>query len=641
MFRNLNRFKAVFILALVVFVVSFLGYLTNDPDPDVLDAGNNISQTQNVGYDVPVHTLQMDTRGGDTITLNANPGPPSNGGSAGWAMFLDLIAGSNNITVTRMSTGSTAGSGASYSVIIYTRSGTALGGPVGSGPGSSSAGWTLLDTVPVTQGPTAGGISLVFQIPPVEVLAGDTVGVAIQFIVAGPRYTGTGPYTTYSDANISLITGDVRSVPFNPTGSWFSSRVLCGEIGYVVDAPPVSCVYNWTSQVSGTTNAFNTVKSVNNMIGWAGGASATVRRTTDGGVTWTDGNPNPGVINGTIYAIESFGADTAWCTTSPGATFIYRTVNGGTNWTQVHTQTGGFWNVIKFKNPTTGFIQGDPVGGRWSLWRTTDAGATWDSSGMFLPQNAAEAGWNNSASLIGDNIWFGTNNTRVYYSSDFGSSWTSGPTTGSLNGYSTHFNSPLLGLAGGTAIVKTTDGGVTYSAPITVPGAGNILGIGGDGDNFWCGRGAVIYGSTDAGDTWANVFTPTGTVNGMNIVKTGDCATGWAVGATGSISKLDGVVSGLGNGNTPEIPSSYKLDQNYPNPFNPTTKIKFALPKAGLVSLKVYDMLGREVQTLINQQLNAGEFIADFDGANLSSGTYFYRLQVGDFVEIKKMVLLK
>lgn len=80
---------------------------------------------------------------------------------------------------------------------------------------------------------------------------------------------------------------------------------------------------------------------------------------------------------------------------------------------------------------------------------------------------------------------------------------------------------------------------------------------------------------------------------------------------------------------------------NPPNPFNPGTKIKFAIPKAGFVSLKVYDMLGREVKTLVNEQLSACEFIADFDGSNLSSGTYFYRLQVGEFVDVKKMVLLK
>jgi subtilisin-like proprotein convertase family protein len=93
--------------------------------------------------------------------------------------------------------------------------------------------------------------------------------------------------------------------------------------------------------------------------------------------------------------------------------------------------------------------------------------------------------------------------------------------------------------------------------------------------------------------------------------------------------------------NSSQTPDRYTLSQNYPNPFNPTTKINFSIPKAGLVSLKVYDMLGREVSSLVNRQLNAGTFTAEFDGAGLSSGTYFYRLQVNDFVEIKKMVLLK
>ena len=93
--------------------------------------------------------------------------------------------------------------------------------------------------------------------------------------------------------------------------------------------------------------------------------------------------------------------------------------------------------------------------------------------------------------------------------------------------------------------------------------------------------------------------------------------------------------------NNNQTPDRYVLGQNYPNPFNPSTKINFSIPKAGLVSLRVYDMLGREVKTLVADQLSAGEFAVDFDGSNLSSGTYFYRLQVGDFVEVKKMVLLK
>ena len=101
-----------------------------------------------------------------------------------------------------------------------------------------------------------------------------------------------------------------------------------------------------------------------------------------------------------------------------------------------------------------------------------------------------------------------------------------------------------------------------------------------------------------------------------------------------------GVITGVQNV-TSNVPDRYNLSQNYPNPFNPTTKISFSIPQAGFVTLKVYDMLGREVQSLVNGQLTAGEYISEFNGANLTSGTYFYRLQVGDFVQTKKMVLVK
>ena len=89
------------------------------------------------------------------------------------------------------------------------------------------------------------------------------------------------------------------------------------------------------------------------------------------------------------------------------------------------------------------------------------------------------------------------------------------------------------------------------------------------------------------------------------------------------------------------VPDKFVLSQNYPNPFNPSTKINFSIPKAGFVTLKVYDMLGREVKTLVSDQLTAGEYVSEFDGALLSSGTYFYRIQAGDFVETKRMVLVK
>ena len=89
------------------------------------------------------------------------------------------------------------------------------------------------------------------------------------------------------------------------------------------------------------------------------------------------------------------------------------------------------------------------------------------------------------------------------------------------------------------------------------------------------------------------------------------------------------------------IPEVYSLAQNYPNPFNPSTKINFSIPKQGIVSLKVYDVLGKEVMTLVNESKPAGNYQVDFNGVNLASGAYFYRIESGDFRDIKRMILIK
>ena len=90
-----------------------------------------------------------------------------------------------------------------------------------------------------------------------------------------------------------------------------------------------------------------------------------------------------------------------------------------------------------------------------------------------------------------------------------------------------------------------------------------------------------------------------------------------------------------------EIPTGFKLEQNYPNPFNPTTNIEFKIAATGKVTLKIFDVLGREVETLIDKEMNAGSYKIDFNSAGLSSGIYFYRLTSGDNVLIKKMTFLK
>ena len=91
----------------------------------------------------------------------------------------------------------------------------------------------------------------------------------------------------------------------------------------------------------------------------------------------------------------------------------------------------------------------------------------------------------------------------------------------------------------------------------------------------------------------------------------------------------------------PGIPTVYDLVQNFPNPFNPSTSIRFSIPEAGLVTLKVYSLLGEEVATIVNEFKNAGNYSAQFDASSLTSGVYVYRISTGNYTASKKMMLMK
>jgi len=479
-------------------------------------------------------------------------------------------------------------------------------------------------------------------------------GSATQFYVGldGGGATSRGVWrtldggNTWSEFNTGAMTNTytIRGLAFRIS---CDTTLLCGAATATVPGRGMydytwpynsgTCTISWAVQTSGTTALLNTVKSVNTLIGWAAGNTAVVRKTTDGGVTWTNGNPNPGVITGDIYNIEAIDANTAWCTTSPAATFIYRTTNGGTNWTQVFTQTGGFIDAIAFLDANIGFTFGDPVSARWSLWKTTNGGVNWDSTGLYLAQAGAEAGYNNALVYKGTNIWFGTNSTKVYHSTNSGATWTSGVTTGSVNSFSLAFNYLNLGLVGGASLLRTTDGGANYTS-LTAPGTGNITGLAGNYFNFWYTRGNNIYSSSNSGDNWSTAYTGTTALSDIDISTPNCCPKGWAVGATGTIIGL-GLV-GV-NSNNSEIPLEYKLMQNYPNPFNPSTTIRFAIPLAGNVELRIYDVLGREAALLVNEFRQAGNYTVDFNASAFSSGVYFYTIKSGNFTDTRKMVLIK
>jgi len=113
---------------------------------------------------------------------------------------------------------------------------------------------------------------------------------------------------------------------------------------------------------------------------------------------------------------------------------------------------------------------------------------------------------------------------------------------------------------------------------------------------------------------------------------------GWAVGYEGIIKHLNNL-SNINYQNT--LITDFKLLQNYPNPFNPSTIIEYQIPELSFVTIKVYDVLGSEIITLVNEDKPNGNYEIEFAGNELPSGIYFYRLQAGSFVETKKMVLMK
>ena len=169
----------------------------------------------------------------------------------------------------------------------------------------------------------------------------------------------------------------------------------------------------------------------------------------------------------------------------------------------------------------------------------------------------------------------------------------------------------------------------------------NVLTAVGFWDSTYYGDlyGSVLR-STDSGNTWSmQTFNQTEMLNGISFV--GDY-TGWIVGNNGTIlHTTNGGVSFVEEEQIDEVPSEFLLSQNYPNPFNPSTKIKYSVPQPSQVQIKVFDVLGNEIETLVSEEKPTGTYEITWNAASLPSGVYFYQLQAGEFIQSKKMILIK
>jgi hypothetical protein len=197
-------------------------------------------------------------------------------------------------------------------------------------------------------------------------------------------------------------------------------------------------------------------------------------------------------------------------------------------------------------------------------------------------------------------------------------------------------------------ILHTTNGGSTWitqyrAAPNFLFGVAFV-----DTSQGWA-VGASILHTTNGGSTWVAQYTYSSYY--LSSVSFVDAHTGWAAGSNGTILRSSLDINGVENvldqiiSATPmaesTIPTEYALYQNYPNPFNSSTTIRFDIKEAGRVSIKVFDLLGREVVTLVNEQLSAGTHTVSWDALGVASGIYLYRIKSGEFSATRKLLLLK
>ena len=418
----------------------------------------------------------------------------------------------------------------------------------------------------------------------------------------------------------------------------------------------------WSEQNTGISFTIFSLSAVNDNIVWASTAFENVLRTTNGGASWENVGGNVPVPNGFQPCIFAIDANTAIFSCYDGtpviSSYVYKTTNGGANWTLVFTQgDNAYISGIWIKPNNEGFMVGWPVGGRWSLWKTTNAGNNWDSTGLYIPETDPSVwSFENGLFCLNNQIWFGARNRGIYYSSNSGASWFLQDVTWTGYAYPSAiwFENNNHGYSSADRnIIRTETSGMIWTVTPNSSGTEIIKGITGIGNYWWYVRflSNKIYYTSNDGDTWVVQYTAP-TNSGYNHITKGRNGSSkiWAARIDGGISVYTGSL-GITKIES-SVPERFELYQNFPNPFNPTTKIKFAVPldsrlrRNDKVLLIIYDALGREVQTLVNESLQPGMYEVEWpapagNGSNFASGIYYYSLETGNFKDSKKMVLIK
>lgn len=327
---------------------------------------------------------------------------------------------------------------------------------------------------------------------------------------------------------------------------------------------------------------------------------------------------------------------------------IIQTVNGGDTWNLVvdNISMAGWMYDVMFSDANNGYSVGQTYDNSYTsywgvIYKTTDGGGSWSNSTITYETQNQNTEFRAVHSTGTGIIYAGGLNTMgsnsLFKSTDDGNTWSALNFFNDVN--SLWFASVDTGYAAtNLGIFKTTDAGLTWNN--ILPTTQTLFSINIKNEvGFAVGASGLIYSTTDRGLNWTLMTSPVTNQDLLRVFVVSNALT-YAVGTSGTILKYTVITGGIEEESV--SPKEFTLSQNYPNPFNPNTVINFSVPEENtLVTLKVYNSLGEQVGTLINQVVPAGNHRVNFDARGLASGVYFYTLTAGNFVDSKKMVVMK
>jgi photosystem II stability/assembly factor-like uncharacterized protein len=482
---------------------------------------------------------------------------------------------------------------------------------------------------------TAGGF--------VQGLYGDQTGKIIAVGTNGPTQVIVSDDfgASWSPVALSLPAADLRSLQmFDATNGYAVGS--SGKVWKTTDGGHSFEVYAGAT----TIQAFNDVNFYNTQYGMVAGNGGQIWKTTDSGNSWVTMTTLP-VAQNSIAMIDSITALIA------GSTTVNKTTDGGTTWTTI---TPGVpippISRVRMRNSTTGYLVGGAGTSQTGyVFKTTDAGDTWTN--MNFPFNTTML-YNIDFRSDSEYVVVGYSG-GVFHTTNDGQSWNQ-INLGLLN----VVQSQVIGvnfISADTVIVGGNGSSVVKIAldPIVpVELSSFIANVNSDNISLiWTtatelnNRGFEVERKVSTSNDWTSL----GFIEGRGtssepktyVYQDFNVNSGISYNYRIRQTDYDGSVTvyNLAETVTFGTPVNFELSQNYPNPFNPSTTITFSIPQKSDVSVKIFDILGNEVATLVNETKEAGRYNINFNASNYSSGVYFYSIKAGNFTETKKMTLLK